>query len=133
MKQTPFLPLFASTAQLLFDATNCPMALFIFQTLSHMLLVFPVHRPSVCAIALSAQTAQSILSGTFFAKLALAFPFNALGTEFMLHALDCAMRFFITVAFLCHCLLALRRQPPFLNPLVTLAGIFGLAFLAPPL
>jgi hypothetical protein len=100
MKQTPSLPLFATTAQLLFDATNCPMALLIFQTLSHMLLVFPVNRSFVCSIALSAQTAQSVLSGRFCAKITLAFPFNALGTEFLLNTLDCAMRFFIPVAFL---------------------------------
>ena len=102
MKQTLFLPQFASTAQLLFDATNCSMALFISENLLNVLLVFPIKLSLVVSTTVSAPKGQTVFCGTIYAKHALAFPFPAPDTELLLSAIDRAMRFFIPVVFLCH-------------------------------
>ncbi len=57
---------------------------------------------------------QSVLVGTIFVEFTFFFPALAFRTAFLLHAFDRVMRFFIAVAFLCHCLSILRRRPPFL-------------------
>ncbi len=91
------------------------MALLISQTLFYVLLVFPMTLSFVVSTTASAPNVQTVFCGAIYAKLALAFPFNALGTAFLLHTPDHAMVFLIAVVFLCHGLLALRRRPPFLR------------------
>jgi hypothetical protein len=78
-------PLLASTATLLFDALDNPMALLIPEVFLQTPRLLPVTLAGVFTLALSAPIAQSILVSASFVECTLVFPLLALAA--LLHFL----------------------------------------------
>ena len=101
---TLVFPFFAATAQLLLDATNCPMALLKSQILPGIALTpIPLEFAFILAIAVFAPTPQSIFSGTIRVEVTFCFPLLTNGTAFLFHAINGAVTILVSEV-VSHCL-----------------------------